>query len=771
MTPAKRWLFRGILGILFLLTFFFVVTTTKNPKLGERPDVAADTASLPPSLRDQLREGKKPNRLIREKSPYLLQHAFNPVDWYPWGEEAFEKARREDKPIFLSIGYSTCYWCHVMEREVFEDTSIARLMNESLVCIKVDREERPDIDRVYMTAVQAMTGSGGWPMSVFLDSALTPFFGATYIPPRAQYGRPGFPDIVRRISEVWTKDRSKIHESSAQIGEFLRNSASPAPASVNDSALTEAFSTFSRAFDPEFGGFGSAPKFPRPVVFDFLLRFYYRTGEDSALRMVLLTLRKMSEGGVYDQLGGGFHRYSVDGQWRVPHFEKMLYDQAGLAISYLEAYQITRDPLYSAVAREVLDYVSENMTGPEGGFYSAEDAESAVDPARGSEKEEGAFYLWTMRELEALLGKEHSALFAFRYGASDSGNALDDPMHVFTGKNILYAARTVEETAAKFGTSPAQVRQILADARRSLLQARNLRPRPHLDDKIITAWNGMMIGAYSRAYQVLHDPADLERARRSAGFVMSKLYDGGSGILRRRYRDGESRFEGTLQDYAFLIQGLIDLYESSFEIRWLKDAVALAKKQNETFWDPSAGGYFDASGKDPTVLIRTKEDYDGAEAAGNSVAALNLLRLSQMTDNKEFRSMADKTIASLGSRIRSSPEAVPEMLSALAWSVSTPREIVIAGNPGASDTESLLSEVYSHFIPFRVVMLADGRDGQRELTSLLPFIAGMSPVGGKATAFICENYACRLPTSDRATVARLLGDMGKGRDRLAHDRP
>ncbi len=764
MTPGNRWLFGGILGILFFSTYLYVVTTTKSPKYGPTVEPPADASTLSPSMRDNLKEGKKPNRLIREKSPYLLQHAFNPVDWYPWGEEAFEKARREDKPIFLSIGYSTCYWCHVMEREVFEDTAIARLMNESLVCIKVDREERPDIDRVYMTAVQAMTGGGGWPMSVFLDTSLAPFFGATYIPPKAQYGRPGFPDLVRRISEVWTKDRPKIHESSAQIGDFLRNTSAPAPAPVNDSSLGAAYAAFARAFDPEFAGFGTAPKFPRPVVFDFLLRYYFRTGQDSALQMVLATLKKMSEGGVYDQIGGGFHRYSVDRQWRVPHFEKMLYDQAGLAISYLEAFQITHDQTYSSIARDILGYVSRNMTSPEGGFYSAEDAESAIDPARSGEKEEGAFYLWTHAEIEAVLGKQDAALFAYRYGVTDSGNALDDPMHVFMGKNILFAARTLDQTAEKFNRTSGQTLEILSEARRTLFEAREHRPKPHLDDKIIAAWNGMMISAFSRAFQVLHKRDDLDRARRAAEFVMTRLYDSPSRALRRRYRDGEARFEGTLQDYAFLIQGLLDLYEASFDVRWLKDALILAGRQNDIFWDPAAGGYYDASGKDPTVLIRTKEDYDGAEPSGNSIAALNLLRLSQMTDNREFREMAEITIASLGTRIRSTPEAVPEMLAALAWSLSTPREIIIAGNPGSEDTESLLAEVFSHFIPFRVIMLADGQAGQKELGTILPFISGINSLGGKATAYVCENYACQLPTTDRATVARLLRpQVGRGK--------
>jgi uncharacterized protein YyaL (SSP411 family) len=734
--------------------FFSTTLTVRGP--GTIAYLNPGSDSLSPSIRRQLSEGKKPNRLIHEKSPYLLQHAFNPVDWYPWGDEAFEKARREDKPIFLSVGYSTCYWCHVMEREVFEDTAIARLMNEKLVCIKVDREERPDIDRVYMTAVQAMTGGGGWPMSVFMGHDLTPFFGGTYIPPTPQHGRPGFPQLVQRISQLWETDRSKILESSRQMGDYLKSSAGTPRSEVGDSALHAGFQSIAQGFDPVHGGFGFGPKFPRPVVFDFLLRYYSRTGEDSALQMVLTTLRKMADGGVHDHVGGGFHRYSVDSEWRVPHFEKMLYDQAGIAVSYLEAFQITHDGTYSAVARDVLDYVAANLTGPQGGFYSAEDAESAPDPSKPQVKDEGAFYLWTTGEIGKILGPEDAGLFNYYYGVNDSGNALEDPLHAFTNRNILYAAHTLEETAATSGKKPRDLPLLLAGMRKKLSEARGERPRPQLDDKVITAWNGMMISAFAKAYQILHDAKDLGHATRAAEFAMSKLYDPGAGTLHRRYRDGEARFEGTLQDYAFLVRGLLDLYEASFDLRWLRSAIKLTGKQNELFWDATGGGYFDGSGKDPTLLIRTKEDYDGAEPSGNSIAALNLLRLSQMTDNPELRTKAGQTIAAFGARIRSSPEALPEMLAALDWSLATPKEIVIAGKPGANETNTLLAEVHSHFVPVRVILLADGGADQKELASYLPFIAGMKPSTGTATAYICENYACQLPSSDPAVISRLL---------------
>ncbi|MBI1804115.1 MAG: thioredoxin domain-containing protein [Ignavibacteriae bacterium] len=704
-----------------------------------------------------MHEGKKPNRLIHEKSPYLLQHAYNPVDWFPWGDEAFGKARREDKPIFLSVGYSTCYWCHVMEREVFENDSIAKLMNEKLVCIKVDREERPDIDRVYMTAVQAMTGSGGWPMSVFLTPDLKPFFGATYIPPKAQYGRPGFPDIVSRISELWKTNRDTLLESSNQITDYIKSAAGSAQGiAVNESVLENAFQQFAQSYDSVHGGFGGAPKFPRPVAFNFLLRRYARTKNENALQMTLATLREMSKGGVYDHVGGGFHRYSVDAEWRVPHFEKMLYDQAQLVVSYLEAYQITHDTIYSSVARNILDYIIRNLTDKQGGFYSAEDAESAPDRSKPNEKEEGAFYLWTKAEVAHLLGKEDAAIFSYNYGVEDSGNAPHDPMNVFVGKNILYIAHGLEETAKHFDKTREEAHTIVERARLKLFRQREKRPKPHLDDKIITAWNGLTISAFAKAYQILGEESFLKTGESAAHFAMTKLYNPDTRTLYRRYRDGESRFDGSLQDYAFLVQGLLDLYEASFNIVWLEHAIALTKKQNELFRDASGGGFFDGTGKDSTVLIRTKEEYDSAEPTGNSIAALNLLRLSQITDKKEWRSMAEKTVTAFGVRLQRTPEALPQMLVAFDWLLSTPKEVIIAGQPNSEATRALLEEVHSHFIPNKILLLADGADGQKKLQSYLPFVEGMRMKNGKATAYICENYACQLPTSDRAVVARLL---------------
>jgi uncharacterized protein YyaL (SSP411 family) len=703
-------------------------------------------------------QGKIPNRLIHEKSPYLLQHAYNPVDWYPWGEEAFGKAREENKPIFLSIGYSTCYWCHVMEREVFENPDIAKLMNEHLVCIKVDREERPDLDRIYMTAVQALTGSGGWPMSVFLTPDLKPFFGGTYFPPVDNYGRPGFPTLVKRISELWQTEREKLIGSSEEITSHLSSinktasvSALPGPA-----ALDNAFQRLHSGFDPVYGGFGGAPKFPRPVTLNFLSRYYARTGNKDALNDVLHTLRRMAEGGVYDHIGGGFHRYSVDEQWRVPHFEKMLYDQAQLANSYLDAYQVTHEDFYGDVAWDILQYILMRMTDPLGGFYSAEDAESAFTAENPGEKEEGVFYLWTKNEIEQLLLPDHVPIFCYRYGINDGGNALRDPQGVFGGKNILYIAHSFEETAQHFNLPESEIREIIGDTRKWLFDHREHRPRPHLDDKILTAWNGLMISAFARAYQIFENPDYLNAAVNAAKFISTHLYDINTGMLHRRYRGGEARFDGSLQDYAFFIAGLLDLYEASFDVQWIDLAIRLMKKQHELFADEKDGGYFDAQADNTQLLFKTKEDYDGAEPTGNSVSALNLLRLAQLTGNSDWRKFAERSIMAFGSRIERTPEVLPQMLVALDWCLSPPREIVIAGNLHGDDTKKMLREISSRFIPYKIVLVLDNEISREFFAVYLPFLNGMNMIDGKATAYVCENYACKLPVTEVEALAKLL---------------
>ena len=708
-------------------------------------------------VRKMMEEGKKPNRLIHEKSPYLLQHAFNPVDWYPWGEEAFAKARAEQKPIFLSVGYSTCHWCHVMEHESFENDSIAAIMNGSFVCIKVDREERPDVDKVYMTALQGMGQGGGWPMSMFLTPDLKPFYGGTYFPPENRYGRIGFPDLLNRIKELWKNQREKVLDSADGLTGFLREAATArlSPDNLDRTVLDTCFEQVRKSYDQKFGGFGEGPKFPRPVVFNFLLRYYNHTGNRQALEITERTLRKMSEGGIYDHIGGGFHRYSVDGEWRVPHFEKMLYDQAQLVVSYLELYQITKNEKDAGIVREVLEYVLRDMTDPAGGFYSAEDADSPR-PEDPTEEGEGSFYLWSSKEITNLLGEEHGKIFSRYYGVEEGGNALSDPQHEFTGRNILYAANTLEATANHFGKSETELRRILGDARVTLFRVRVTRPRPHLDDKILTSWNGMMISAFARAFQVLGEQRFLQAAEKAASFVLTSMYNAEDGRLYRRFRDGEARFSGHLDDYAFFVQGLLDLYEASFDLRWLEEAISLTKKQIELFWDKEHGGFYDTSGRDSSILVRIKEQYDGAEPTGNSIAVMNLLRLGDMTDNTDWRSKAEMSFAGFGEILRKQPAVMPQMAVAFDYSTGKSRQVILVGRKDDPETEILVREVNSRFLPNKILMLVEDTETPTSLATYLPFVASLTKVGGKPTAYVCEDYVCQLPTSDPQTLASLL---------------
>ncbi len=703
------------------------------------------------------------NRLAQEKSPYLLQHQHNPVQWYPWGPEAFERARREQKPIFLSIGYSTCHWCHVMAHESFENPAIAALMNEHFINVKVAREERPDVDRVYMTFVQATTGSGGWPMSVFLTPDLKPFLGGTYYPPEDRYGRTGFPTVLARVNAAWNSDRDNIISHGNTVLEQLRDYAAPAvaPSSLDgNAALDNCLNQLTSSFDSELGGFGAAPKFPRPVTLNLLLRVAARKGPASpdgkaALGMARITLDKMADGGMHDHLGGGFHRYSVDRFWHIPHFEKMLYDQAQLAISYLEAFQTTRQERYAQTARDILDYVQRDMAHPGGGFYSAEDADSLLIAGK-PEHAEGAFYVWTRDEINSVLGQEDALLFDRVYGVEAAGNSPEgsDPHHEFTGKNTLIRRLSNAQAAEGSGKSEAEVDAALARSRAKLLAVRAMRPRPHLDDKIITAWNGMMISAFARAAQVLDSPEYLKAAQGSAGFIRKELWK--NGALIRSYRDGASTIAGFADDYVSLIQGLLDLYEADFDIGWIQWALELQKAQDRLFGDSEKGGYFSVGSQDPHILLRMKEDYDGAEPSANSVAAMNLLRLGQITGNDALRTQALKTIAAFSAQLNRAPTALPQMLCAVDASQSKPRQIVIAGKPGQPDTQRLIRTVHASFIPNKLLLLADAGPGQAWLAEHLEFLRTVSPIEGKAAAYVCENFVCQLPTADPEALAGLL---------------
>jgi uncharacterized protein len=677
------------------------------------------------------------NRLIHEKSPYLLQHAHNPVDWHPWGREAFDEARKRNQPIFLSIGYSTCHWCHVMERESFENEAIAAFLNENFICIKVDREERPDIDRIYMAYVLASTGGGGWPMSVWLTPDLKPFVGGTYLPPAA------FVNALHRVAAAWSKDREGIVHSSDSILETLRKETQFAPAdgsAVSKRTLDDAFSIFSRSFDAKHGGFGRAPKFPRPVANNFLLRYYARTQNKEALDMVVATLRAMAKGGVHDQLGGGFHRYSTDANWFVPHFEKMLYDQAQIAVSYLEAFQITGDRALSDSARQIFEYVLRDMLDPEGGFYSAEDADSVIDPAKPEEKGEGAFYVWTQAEIESVLGPAVAKQFCLEFGVKPGGNVHEDPRHEFTGKNILFQAQPADDAA-------------MAASRAKLLAQRAKRVRPHRDDKVLTAWNGLMISALAKGGAILSEPRYTQAARRAADFILTRLYDAKTGILLRRYRQQDAAIPGFLDDYTFFTQGLLDLYEADFHLPYLQTAIRLTEKQSPLFEDKSGGGFFSTAAGDSSLVMRIKDDDDEAEPSGNSVAACNLLRLAQMTDRKDFHDSADRLLRALAKRIEAQPAASPQMLAAYEFSLSKPKQIVLVGTAGLP---VLLRELNSRFVPHKIVLLVDGVPSRKALAGYLPVIETMTEKDGKATAYVCENYACQLPTADPKKFAELL---------------
>src|SRR5216110_1360755 len=703
------------------------------------------------------------NRLAHEKSPYLLQHAHNPVDWYPWGKEAFAKARSENKPLFLSIGYSTCHWCHVMAHESFENEEVAATMNANFVNIKVDREERPDVDRVYMTFVQATTGGGGWPMSVWVTPDLKPFAGGTYFPPEDRYGQHGFKKVLERIAAAWKQDHEKIAGQGASIVEALREAQTAQPAAaekIDARILDAAYEQFARSFDARDGGFGGAPKFPRPVTLNFLARFYARDPKSDSgkhpLEMDLFTLRKMAAGGMHDHLGGGFHRYLVDRYWHVPHFEKMLYDQAQLAVAYLDAFQITQDRQFASVARDILDYVARDMTSKEGGYFSAEDADSLFEHGK-PEHGEGAFYIWTKKEIDTALDNA-AEIFDFNYGVQSHGNAPEgsDPQDEFRGKNILIERHTIAETAQQFQKPEDAVRDLLRQSREKLFAIRSKRPRPHLDDKIIAAWNGLMISAYARAAQILDEPRYLKSATLATNFVRAHLWDDSKKTLYRSYREGRGRVEGFADDYAFVIHGLLDLYEASFDIEWLKFAIELQETQDRLFFDGKNGGYFSTSGKDESVVLRMKDDNDSAEPAASSVAAHNLLRLAQIRDKKQWEERAEKTISAFRTTLSRFPSAMPQILVALDFSSRKPRQIVIAGKKDAPETKALLSEVHRHFLPTTILLVADGAEGQKYLGEDLEAIHGMSMVDEKPAAYVCENFTCKAPVIDSNQLAKLL---------------
>jgi len=710
-----------------------------------------------------------PNRLAAEQSPYLLQHANNPVDWYPWGPEAFEAAHATGKPIFLSIGYATCHWCHVMERESFENAGIANVLNDLFVSIKVDREERPDVDRVYMTFVQATTGSGGWPMSVWLTPELQPFFGGTYFPPSAQWGRPGFTDVLREVARAWRDDRVQVVKSASEIVARLAVLARGtddrrAPA---ETALAKTRQQFEQTFDTRRGGFGDAPKFPRPSELLFLLREYARTGNDGARAMVAQTLRAMALGGMRDHIGGGFHRYSVDGDWRVPHFEKMLYDQAQLVLAYLEAAQASDDPFFAQIAEDTLQYVRRDMTDPKGGFYSAEDADSyPVDPksqapSPKSHKVEGAFYVWTAEEIRTQLGDE-SAIFERRYGILPNGNAPFDPQQEFVNKNLLYTAQSIADVARATAKTPGEVADVLLRARQILFDMRGLKPRPQLDDKVLTAWNGLMIAAFARASRVLGGSAlgtententtegtesHLQTALAAATFIRDTMWRAADRRLLRRYRAGDAAIDAYAEDYAYLIFGVLELFQAGGDPQWLAWARELQARQDELFRDAEGGGWFSTTGTDPSVLLRMKEDYDGAEPAPTSVAAMNLLTLAHLTGERAYSDRAADAIASFGGRLEDMGRAVPFMAAVLSTSIAGGEQIVVVGPRDAAATKAMWTAAHKKYRPFAVITAVDP-SLPSTIAAHMPWVEGMKMIDNQPTVYVCRNFACETPSVD-----------------------
>jgi uncharacterized protein len=680
------------------------------------------------------------NRLANETSPYLLQHKDNPVDWYPWGEEALKRAREEDKPLLLSVGYSACHWCHVMERESFEDDETARMMNEHFVNVKVDREERPDIDSIYMAAVQALTRHGGWPMTVFLTPDGAPFYGGTYFPPVPSRGMPSFQQLLLSIVDAYENRREEVMQSAQSVRDYLQASTAavmPEAESAGKELLDRAAVALLSQLDRRFGGFGGAPKFPQEMNLEVLLRHYYRTGERSALDGVELSCRQMAQGGIYDHLGGGFSRYSVDEYWLVPHFEKMLYDNALLSRLYLETYQATGEPFYRRIAEETLDYVLRDMTSEEGGFYSAEDADS--------EGEEGKFYVWTPEELEAVLEPDEANLAARYWDVTGRGN--------FEGKNILHVARPPEAVADEFGFSTEELWNRMTGIRAKLFAVREERVRPGRDEKILAAWNGLMLRSFALAARVTGREDYLEAAVKNATFVLEKLKE--DGRIHRSYKDGRARFNGYLEDYAMVADGLVALYEATFETRWLVEADALMDAVSELFWDEEKRIFYDTPADHEELVTRPRDVYDNAAPSGTSVATEVLLRLALFLDRNDYRQRAEDVLEELAGGMEKVPGGFGRLLCALDFSASEPREVAIVGDQRSPDTRALLEVFYSGYLPNKVVAGRDPDDD--EAGGLIPLLAQRPARAGKATAYVCVQYACQTPTTDPEELTSQLG--------------
>ncbi len=712
----------------------------------ERPAIPSteELAQLPPDGGDGW------NRLVFSQSPYLLQHAANPVDWWPWGEEAFDEAKRRDVPVFLSVGYSTCHWCHVMERESFEDEEVAAVMNEAFVCIKVDREERPDIDQVYMTVTQAMTQQGGWPMTVIMTPEKKPFFAGTYFPKSGVGGRPGMLDIAPVIANAWKSERESILKSAAQITEMIQPLGKGAPGDRPDeSDIARAFAFFSEHFDAVHGGFeGGRNKFPTPHNLSLILRHYDRTGDQEALKIVRKTLKEMRLGGIFDHIGFGFHRYSTDQQWLLPHFEKMLYDQAMLLIAYTEAWQATGDESFRQTADEIVEYVLRDLQSPGGGFYSAEDADS--------EGEEGKFYVWSLDEVMEILGEEDGRLFAKIYNFEKDGNFEDEATGHRTGDNIPHLRRTLHDAIEQLNLGPGEELPRIEAARAKLFTHREKRVHPYKDDKVLTDWNGLFIAALAKAGGAFNNKDYIVAAERAANFVVSEMTTEG-GRLVKRWRQGKAGLPSHLEDYAFMVWGLLNLYEATFNVRWLQEAIRLNEVMIEHFHDEENGGFFLTADDSEELIVRTKEAYDGVTPSGNSAAAYNLTRIARITGNTNYEELAWKTMEAFGLSVERTPYGNCQMLIALDMLLGPSREIVLAGDETDMVLHEMAAEVRRQFLP-RSILLHRPSGDSPAIADIAEFVGAQPPADGKATAYVCRNYACELPVTGVDALAELLQD-------------
>ena len=685
-----------------------------------------------------------PNRLIDETSPYLLQHAHNPVDWYPWGPEALERAKEEDRPILLSVGYSACHWCHVMERESFEDRQIAEAMNENFVCIKVDREERPDIDSIYMAAIQAMSGQGGWPMTVFLTPDGKPFYGGTYFPPEDRGGMPAFPRVVESVAHAYRENRGDVDRTTNQLLQRMQQMSagvqSAEPLTVD--VLHTAKRAIAGQFDNRHGGVGMQPKFPQPMTYEFLLRHYLRSQDTQALEMVELTLKRMAEGGIYDQIGGGFHRYSTDTYWLVPHFEKMLYDNALLVKLYLHAFQVTGDPLYRRIVEETLDYVQREMTDPMGGFYSAQDADS--------EGLEGKFFIWRPEEIIQVLGKGDGELINRYFDVTLEGN--------FEGRSILHVAANAGKTAGEAGMSEKEFGDWLVRSKAKLLEARSYRVAPGRDDKVLAAWNGLMLRAFAEAGGVLGRRDYVEIANQNANFLLDNLVV--DGRLQRTYKDGRAKLNGYLEDYSFVIDGLLSLHEVTLDLRWLHEAISLGEAMADLFWDDPEGQFYDTGRDHEELVVRPRDISDNAIPSGSSMAADVMLRLAVVTGDPEYERRAVTALRSVRQLMMQFPGGAGHWLCALDFYLSTPKEVAIIGDRGDAATDALVSEVYRHYLPNRVIVGGNRAVGTSDVGApyAVPLLDGREKIDGLPTAYVCQSYVCQLPVTDPNALARQLAE-------------